>query len=111
MRTAAVESVPEHDAEKLRALSRALFSGASYRAEIGAAIADADAPVCAKDLLRVLDGKVGKATVSNEFKTLQQTGLLRAAPVDPNDRRKFLVPDEESAYWRLCQELRDAARP
>jgi len=76
---------------------------------LGAAIADADGPICAKDLIAELEEPLDKATVSNELKTLTRAGLLRPTSLDPNDRRKFLSPRTDSSYWRLCQELRDAA--
>lgn len=101
--------MPDSNLQRLRDLSRALFGGAMYRAEIGAAIADADPPICAKDLVEALGGAVDKATVSNEVKILKAAGILSSVRSEPGDRRKFLAPDVESAYWRLCQQLRQAA--
>lgn len=89
--------------------SRALFGGAQYRVEIGAAIADGDGITCITDLAEQLAAELtdppGTASVNSELKVLEAAGLLVRAPKSKGERRVFLTR-QPSAYWRLCQELR-----
>ena len=96
--------------EALRRQSRALFGGARYRLEIGAAIADGDGIVCIKDLADELGNPPGSGSVNTELKVLERAGLLVRSPSEPGNRRVFLLR-QPSAYWNMCQEMRDAARP
>lgn len=96
----------------LRERSRALFGGAQYRLEVGAAIGDGDGVVCIKDLAQQLGDPPGVGSVNTELKVLERAGLLVRAPRERGERRVYLMR-QPSVYWRLCQELREAtgARP
>jgi hypothetical protein len=96
----------------IRERSRALFGGAQYRLEVGAAIADGDGVVCIKDLAQELGDPPGAGSVNTELKVLERAGLLVRTPRDRGERRVYLMR-QPSAYWTLCQELRDStpARP
>lgn len=91
----------------LRERSRALFGGAQYRLEVGAAIADGDGVVCIKDLAQELGDPPGAGSVNTELKVLERAGLLVRVPRERGERRVYLMR-QSSAYWKLCQELRDA---
>ena len=91
----------------LRDRSRALFGGAQYRLEVGAAIADGDGVVCIKDLAQALDDPPGTGSVNTELKVLERAGLLVRTPRERGERRVYLIR-QPSVYWTLCQELRDA---
>jgi hypothetical protein len=91
----------------IRERSRALFGGAQYRLEVGAAIADGDGVVCIKDLAQELGDPPGAGSVNTELKVLERAGLLVRAPRERGERRVYLMR-QPSAYWKLCQELRDA---
>ena len=99
----------ELDQEVLRRQSRALFGGAKYRLEVGAAIADSDGIVCIKDLADELGDPPGRGSVNTELKVLERAGLLVRGPSEPGNRRVFLLR-QPSAYWLVCQEMRDACR-
>jgi len=60
----------------LRERSRALFGGAQYRAEIGAAIADGDGVVCIKDLPQELENLPGTGSVNAGSKSWSAQGCL-----------------------------------
>ncbi len=90
--------------ESARALSRALFGGAQYRLEVGAAIAAGDGLVCAKDLADELGDPPGKGSVHLELKTLERAGLLTRMPKEKAERRVYLAR-QESAYWAMCEEF------
>src|SRR4051812_2146007 len=91
--------------EAARQRSRALFGGAQYRVEIGAAIADGDGITCISDLAAELGDPPGIASVNAELKVLERAGLLVRAPKTKGERRVFLIR-QPSSYWALCQELR-----
>jgi hypothetical protein len=93
---------------RLRTRSRALFGGAQYRLEVGAAIADSDGIVCIKDLARTLGDPPGTASVNAELKVLERASLLTRAPREQGERRVYLIR-EPSAYWDVCRELREAS--
>ena len=93
----------------LRERSRALFGGAQYRLEVGAAIADGDGVVCIKDLAQQLGDPPGVGSANTELKVLERAGLLARAPRERGERRVYLIR-QPSAYWKLCQELREATR-
>jgi DNA-binding MarR family transcriptional regulator len=94
------------DIEAVRRRSRALFGGAQYRIEVGAAIADGDGITCLTDLAEHFKGSPGTASVNTELKVLEAAGLLTRATKAKGERRVFLrrLP---SVYWELCQEIRD----
>ena len=92
--------------QHLRNRSRALFGGAQYRLEIGAAIADGDGLVCIKDLAEELGDPPGTGSVNTELKVLERAGLLTRTPRIGGERRVYLVR-EPSTYWTLCREMRD----
>jgi len=92
----------------LRERSRALFGGAQYRLEIGAAIADGDGVICIKDLAQELGDPPGMGSVNTELKVLERASLLVRAPRERGERRVYLLR-QPSAYWQLCQELRNAS--
>jgi DNA-binding MarR family transcriptional regulator len=94
--------------EVMRHRSRALFGGAQYRIEIGAAIADGDGIACISDLSSDLGDPPGTASVNAELKILERAGLLVRAPKTKGERRVFLIR-QPSSYWALCQELRDGS--
>jgi len=94
--------------ESLRDRSRALFGGAQYRLEVGAAIADSDGIVCIKDLAEMLGDPPGTGSVNTELKVLERSGLLQRARRERGERRVYLLRCE-SGYWKFCQEARDAA--
>jgi DNA-binding MarR family transcriptional regulator len=86
-----------------------LFGGAQYRLEIGAAIADGDGVVCIRDLAQELGDPPGMGSVNTELKVLERAGLLARAPRERGERRVYLLR-QPSAYWELCQELRDETK-
>jgi hypothetical protein len=89
-----------------RELSRTLFSGAQYRIEVGAAIAESDGIVCMVDLVKLLGDPPGKSSVNTELKMLERAKLL-ARPNLRRDRRVHLLR-QDSSYWQMCLDLRDA---
>src|SRR3954463_8704505 len=91
-----------------RQLSRALFGGAQYRAEVGAAIAAGDGVVCIKDLAAQLGDPPGVGSVNTELKVLERAGLLVRAAPEKGERRVFLLR-QDSVYWQLCEEMAAAA--
>jgi DNA-binding MarR family transcriptional regulator len=94
--------------EAMRRRSRALFGGAQYRIEIGAAIADGDGITCISDLAADLGDPPGTASVNTELKVLERAGLLVRAAKTKGERRVFLIR-QPSSYWALCKELRDGS--
>lgn len=94
---------------RLRERSRVLFSGAQYRLEVGALIANGDGLVCIKDLAALLGDPPGTGSVNTELKVLERAGLLIRAPKEPGERRVYLVR-QPSAFWDLCTEMRNSAR-
>jgi hypothetical protein len=88
----------------LRQQSRALFGGAQYRAEVGAAIARGDGVVCIKDLAGDLGDPPGTGSVNTELKVLERAGLLTRAPRERGERRVYLLR-QPSPYWDLCQQM------
>lgn len=94
---------------RLRQRSRALFGGAQYRLEVGAAIADGDGLVCIKDLAALFGDPPGTGSVNTELKVLERAGLLMRGPRQSSDRRVYLVR-QPSTFWDLCVEMRDAAQ-
>jgi hypothetical protein len=94
--------------DRLRARSHALFGGAQYRLEVGAAIADGDGVTSIKDLAEALGDPPGTGSVSAELKVLERAGLLERSPKQAGDRRVFLVR-QPSAYWDFCLEQRQLA--
>ena len=97
---------PDEQTSPLRVRSRALFGGAQYRLEVGAAIADGDGVVCIKDLAELLGDPPGTGSVNTELKILERAGLLVRAPRERGERRVYLLR-QPSSFWRLCQEFRD----
>jgi hypothetical protein len=97
------------DLTQLRERSRAIFGGAQYRLEVGAAIADGDGIVCITDLAEELGDPPGKASVNTELKVLERAGLLTRVPRERGERRVYLVR-QESTYWKFCRETRDGFR-
>jgi hypothetical protein len=91
------------DRSSTRAMSRALFGGAQYRLEVGAAIAMSDGLVCIKELADLLGDPPGTGSVNTELKVLEKAGLLTRAPKEPGTRRVYLLR-EESQYWTFCLE-------
>src|SRR5581483_3406747 len=91
---------------RLRERSRALFGGAQYRLEVGAAIGDGDGIVCIIDLADLLGTPPGTGSVNTELKVLEKAGLLHRVDRDRGERRVYLTR-AESAYWKFCQEARD----
>lgn len=90
---------------RLRALSRALFGGAQYRAEVGCAIAASpDGKVCIKDLANQLGDPPGTGSVNTELKNLEAAGLLMRSDREPGERRVFLTR-QDCSFWTLCEEL------
>src|SRR5688572_12622972 len=96
--------------QRLRERSRALFGGAQYRLEVGAAIADGDGIVCIKDLAAQLGDPPGTGSVNTELKVLERSGLLGRVARERGERRVYLLR-KESSYWKFCQEARDDALP
>jgi hypothetical protein len=96
--------------QRIRERSRALFGGAQYRLEVGAAIAEGDGIVCIKDLADELGDPPGKGSVNAELKVLEHAGLLNRTPRTPGERRVYLMR-QRSAYWTFCKEARDAVLP
>jgi hypothetical protein len=94
--------------QRLRERSRALFGGAQYRLEVGAAIGDSDGIVCIKDLAKVLGDPPGTGSVNTELKVLERSGLLNRVERERGERRVYLLR-AESDYWKFCREARDAA--
>lgn len=94
--------------QRLRERSRALFGGAQYRLEVGAAIADGDGIVCIKDLAEELGDPPGTGSVNTELKVLERSGLLERADRPRGERRVYLLR-RESGYWKFCQEARGDA--
>jgi hypothetical protein len=93
---------------RLRDRSRALFGGAQYRLEVGAAIADGDGLVCIKDLATLLGDPPGTGSVNTELKVLERSGLLTRAPQRSSDRKVYLVR-QPSPFWDLCTQMRASA--
>src|SRR5437016_8169311 len=91
----------------LRERSRALFGGAQYRLEVGAAIADGDGIVCIKDLAEILGDPPGTGSVNTELKVLERSGLLERVRRERGERRVYLLR-VESDYWNFCQKARNA---
>jgi hypothetical protein len=101
---------PDTDLQRLRERSRALFGGAQYRLEVGAAIAAGDGIVCIKDLADLLGDPPGRGSVNTELKVLERSGLLERAERRSGDRRVYLMR-QPSAYWTFCREAAREARP
>jgi predicted transcriptional regulator len=82
-----------------RALSKALFGGAQYRVEIGAAIAEGSVINTAE-----LAEKLGivRQSVNQELLLLERIGLLARMPKG-SDRKVYLIR-QESSYWTWCKE-------
>lgn len=88
-----------------RALSKLLFGGATYRLEIGAAIA-ATPIVNTAELSRALS--VVRQSVNQELRILERAGLLIRAP---GSGREVYLWRQESRYWAWCEEAHaNAAR-
>jgi DNA-binding MarR family transcriptional regulator len=96
--------------DSLRAQSRALFGGAQYRIEVGAAIAAGDGLVCITDLADELGSPPGTGSVNTELKVLERAGLLVRLPKERGERRVYLKR-QESAYWQACAEWVERASP
>jgi hypothetical protein len=94
------------DLTATRELSHTLFGGAQYRIEVGAAIAESDGIVCAVDLVKLLGDPPGKSSVNAELKMLERANLL-TRPNVRTERRIHLLR-QDSPWWSLCLELRDA---
>lgn len=97
------------DKEPIRRLSRALFGGAQYRVEVGAAIREGDV-VTISTLAEQLGDPPGRASVNVELKVLEAVGLLVRLPRVPADRHVYLAA-VASAYWDTCREFVAAAQP
>jgi hypothetical protein len=92
----------------VRYRSRALFGGAQYRLEIGAAIARGDGVVCIKDLTDELaeayPDAPGRGSVNAELKVLERVELLVRGPRERSERRVYLLR-QPSEYWAFCAEM------
>jgi predicted transcriptional regulator len=84
-----------------RALSKALFGGAQYRIEIGAAIADL--PIVNTAELAVQLHLV-RQSVNQELQVLERAGLLTRTPGTDDGGRKVFFFRQESNYWSFCTE-------
>jgi hypothetical protein len=96
---------------QLRDISKLLL-GSGHQAEIGAVIADLDGPVWGTSLMDTLAlEEAARGMVSKELKRLRRVGLLIPASASNRfDRRALLErSDRDSAYWSLCQQLRQSA--
>src|SRR4051812_2260198 len=91
-----------------RAASRALYGGAQYRIEIGAAIAELSEPrvVTTAQTVRAISG-ISRQSVHHELRALEAAGLLTREDL-PDRREVYWVP-VDSLYWSSCLELRDRA--
>jgi len=94
------------DLTATRKLSGTLFGGARYRIEVGATIAESDGTVCMVDLVKLLGDPPGKSSVNAELKVLERANLL-SRPMTKRDRRVELTR-QDSLYWQMCLDLRDA---
>lgn len=88
-----------------RFVSRAVFGGATYRIEIGAAIADRDI-VNTAELAEDLG--IVRQSVNKELQILESVGLLTRPP--RGEGRKVFLMKEPSAYWEWCKEAMTNAR-
>ncbi|HTA13866.1 MAG TPA: helix-turn-helix domain-containing protein [Solirubrobacteraceae bacterium] len=93
----------------MRALSKAVFGGAQYRVEIGAAIADLDE---FKDINASALAKqtgISKQSVGHELRLLESAGLIVRTAAAEDSARKVYFTRSESAYWDWCREARTNA--
>ena len=97
--------VDDIDLTATRELSHHLL-GAQYRIEVGAAIAESDGIVCMVDLVKLLGDPPGKSSVNAELKVLERAKLL-TRPNIKKDRRIDLLR-QDSPWWGMCLDLRDA---
>ena len=98
-----VERKPDAALRAARALSKAVFGGAGYRVEIGAAVGEQEyKAVNAADLAEQLG--LARQSVNQELKVLERAGLL-TRPDQLEGRKVFLVR-EKSSYWEWCIEAR-----
>ena len=93
----------DQDAGAQRRLSHALFGGAQYRLEVGAAIRSGDL-VTITDLAGRLGDPPGKGSVNIELKVLESARLLERMPKVGSDRKVYLRAIE-SPYWDTCRTL------
>jgi DNA-binding MarR family transcriptional regulator len=101
-----VDQASDVDTRAARAFSRALFSGAQYRIEVGVAIAQ-DQLVSTADLADRLG--LSRQSVNQELHLLERVGLIRRVAKTGSERKVFFV-QEKSDYWAFCESaFRDAA--
>lgn len=93
--------------QDVRRLSRALFGGAQYRLEVGAAIAAA-APVVSGPDIRDALGIVAQS-VNQEMLVLERAGLLVRVSSLAAERVVYYSV-AESTYWAFCAEAATGAR-
>jgi len=111
--SATLDQMPDETTKRpqLRDISKLLL-GSGHQAEIGAAIADLDGPVWGTSLMDTLAlEESARGMVSKELKRLRQAGLLVPTSASNRfDRRALLERgNRDSAYWSLCQQLRQSA--
>lgn len=82
-----------------RSMSKALL-GSQYRAEIAAAIGEADGPVSAQGLAD--ETKIRYPRVQQELKHLLQAGVLVERP---SEGRTVLYEKTDTAFWSYCSAL------
>jgi predicted transcriptional regulator len=82
-----------------RAFSKALFGGAQYRVEVGAAIYENEV-VSTADLAEELG--LSRQSVNQELRLLERVGLLRREP--SGSSRNVYLRKQDSDYWKFCAE-------
>lgn len=93
-----VDDAPDPKRRAARAFSKALFGGARYRIEVGAAIETTE-PVNTARLAEQLN--IARQSVNQELRVLVDAGLLTRT--SRQGREVYYVP-EQSAYWSWCRE-------
>jgi predicted transcriptional regulator len=101
-----VDTEPDVSLRATRALSKSLFGGATYRIEIGAAIADGDGIVNTAGLADELN--LVRQSVNQELKILETIGLLERREQADGGRKVFLMRNV-STYWKWCREAQENA--
>jgi DNA-binding transcriptional ArsR family regulator len=84
-----------------RAFSKALFGGAQYRVEIGAAIGQAPL-VNTAELSEALG--LARQSVNQELRILEGIGLLIRTERSGDSGRKVYLMKQNSDYWAFCAE-------
>lgn len=89
-----------------RAFSKALFGGAQYRLEIGAAISGKPM-VNTAELADELG--ISRQSINQELRMLEGVGLLTRAEKGGDGGRKVYLMKMTSAYWDFCIEATEDA--